>query len=173
FSALVAALSSYAAGLVEDCPAAKAAAGASLQQFPAGVNLEPASLGLAICGEGPRATQSIDARAKLRPNDTMLNTIRKPAVLAIIAMRAGKNEEALRLLEPARRIELGVGPGTAAALVPYLRGLVYLNNKDGANAALEFRKIVDRRYLFASAPTFALSQLGLARAFALQGDSGK
>jgi len=173
FSALVAAFSSYAAGLVEDCPAAKAAAGASLQQFPAGVNLEPASLGLAICGEGARATQSIDARAKLRPNDTMLNTIHKPAVLAIIAMRAGKNEEALRLLEPARRIELGVGPGTAAALVPYLRGLVYLNNKDGANAALEFRKIVDRRYLFASAPTFALSQLGLARAYALQGDSGK
>jgi serine/threonine protein kinase/Tfp pilus assembly protein PilF len=173
FSALAAALRSYTAALVEDCPSAKAAAGASLAQFPGGVNLEPASIGLAICGEGARATQSIDVRAKLHPDDTLLNTIRKPVVLAIIAMRAGKNEEALRLLEPARRIELGIGPGTAPALVPYVRGLVYLNNKDGAHAALEFRKIADRRYLFASAPTFTLSQLGLARAYALQGDTGK
>jgi eukaryotic-like serine/threonine-protein kinase len=53
------------------------------------------------------------------------------------------------------------------------RGLAYLSKKDGANAALEFRKIVDRRYLFASAPAFSLSQLGLARAYALQGDSAK
>jgi len=55
FSALAAALRSYTAALVEDCPSAKAAAGASLAQFPGGVNLEPASIGLAICGEGVRA----------------------------------------------------------------------------------------------------------------------
>jgi Protein kinase domain len=63
--------------------------------------------------------------------------------------------------------------GAAPALVPYTRGLAYLSKKDGANAALEFPKIVDRRYLFASAPAFSLSQLDLARAYALQGDSAK
>jgi len=172
-SATLAALSSYSSSLAGDCPSAKAAASASQQQFPGGANLEPASIALAICGEPARATQFIDARAKRYPNDTLLSTIRKPAVLAILAMRAGKTDEALRLLEPARRIELGVGPGTAAAMVPYIRGLIYLNKKDGANASLEFRKIIERRHLFASAPTFSLSQLGLARAYALQNDSAK
>jgi serine/threonine protein kinase len=61
-----------------------------------------------------------------------------------------------------------VSAPASPALAPYVRGLVYLNKKDGANAALEFRKILDRRYLFASARSFTLSQLGLARAYALQ-----
>ena len=43
----------------------------------------------------------------------------------------------------------------------------------GSRAALEFHKIVDRPYLFAHAPPFSLSKLGLARAYALQSDSGK
>jgi serine/threonine protein kinase/tetratricopeptide (TPR) repeat protein len=172
-AALLAAFSSYSASLVGDCPSAKAFALASLQQFPSGVNLEPASVALAFCGEAARASQTIEVRAKQYPNDTMLNTTRKPTVVAIIAMHAGKTDDALRLLESAHRIELGVGPGSAPALVPYVRGLIYLNKKDGANAALEFRKIIERRYLFASAPTFSLSQLGLARAYVLQNDSGQ
>jgi Tfp pilus assembly protein PilF len=55
----------------------------------------------------------------------------------------------------------------------YTRGLVYLAKKDGANAAVEFRKITERRYLFVGNPNFSLSQLGLARAYALQKDSAK
>ena len=97
----------------------------------------------------------------------------KPVVLAIIAARQGKPDDAVALLEPARRIELGVGPGVAPALVPYTRGIIYLAKKDGANAALEFRKILDRRYLYVSSPSLGLSQLGLARAYALQGDFTK
>jgi predicted Zn-dependent protease len=144
-----------------------------MQQFPGGVNLEPASSALALCGESSKATQAIDTRVKQYPNDTLLNVIRKPAVLATIAMREGKPDEGIRLLEPARRIELGTGPGSAPALVPYTRGLIYLSKKDGANAAVEFRKITERRYLYASSPAFSLSQLGLARAYALQGDSAR
>jgi len=173
FSAMLAALSSFTASLVGDCPAAKAAASTSLEQFPAGANIGPASTGLALCGDTARAVQAIDARVKQYPKDTFLNTIRKPAVLAIASMRAGKADEALALLEPARRMELGVGPGTAAGLVIYLRGLVYLSKKDGANAALEFHKIVDRRHLFVSTPVFALARLGLARAYVLENDSAK
>ena len=173
FSALVIGLSAYSAGLVSDCSSAKALATASIQQFPGGVNLEPASNALALCGESSKATKAIDARVKQYPNDTLLNVIRKPSVLAVIAMRDGKPDEGIRLLEPARRIELGVGPGSAPAMAPYARGLVYLSKKDGANAAVEFHKITERRYLYASSPAFSLSQLGLARAYALQGDTAK
>jgi serine/threonine protein kinase/tetratricopeptide (TPR) repeat protein len=173
FSAFVGGLSSYAASIVSECSSAKALAAASLQQFPGGLNLEPAATALATCGESSKATQAIEILVKQYPSDTQLSVIRKPAVLAIIAMREGKPDEAIRLLEPARRIELGVGPGAAPALVPYVRGVVYLSKKDGANAALEFSKITGRRYIYAIAPTFALSQLGLARAYVLQGDSAK
>lgn len=41
------------------------------------------------------------------------------------------------------------------------------------NGAVEFRKITERRYVYASSPAFSLSQLGLARAYALQGESAK
>ena len=173
FSALAVGLSANSAALVSDCSSAKALATASIQQFPGGVNLEPASNALALCGESSKATQAIETRVKQYPNDTLLNVIRKPSLLAAIAAREGKPDEGIRLLEPARRIELGVGPGSAPAIAPYTRGRIYLNKKDGANAAVEFRKITERRYLFASSPTFSLSQLGLARAYALQGDTAK
>ena len=173
FSAFIAGLSSYTASIASDCSSAKALAFASLQQFPGGLNSEPSATALAHCGESSKATQAIETLVKQYPSDTLMNLIRKPVVLAIIAMRDGKSDDAIRLLEPARRVELGVGPGAAPALVPYTRGLAYLSKKDGSNAALEFRKIVDRRYLFANAPAFSLSQLGLARAYALEGDSAK
>jgi eukaryotic-like serine/threonine-protein kinase len=168
FSAFVGALAAYGSGLIGDCSSAKSLAAASVQQFPGGSNLQPAASAFARCDDAVRATQAVETLTKQFPNDTLLANIHKPAVLAVVAMRAGKNDEALRLLEPGRRIELGVGPGASPAHLPYVRGLVYLNKKDGANAALEFRKITERRYLFGTAPTFAVSQLGLARAYALQ-----
>jgi eukaryotic-like serine/threonine-protein kinase len=173
FSAFIVGLSAYSAGLVSDCSSAKVLSAASMQQFPGGINLEPASNALAICGESSKARQAMDTLVEQYPNDTLLNVIRRPAVLAMIAMHEGKPDEGIRLLESARRIELGVGPGSAPALAPYMRGLLYLSKKDGANGAVEFRKITERRYVYAGSPAFSLSQLGLARAYALQGDSAK
>ena len=165
FSAFMGGLSAYSASIVGDCSSAKALASASLQLSPAGDNVQPASVALANCGESAKATQLIEALVKQHPSDTMLNVVHKPVVLAIIAAHQGKPDEALSLLEPARRVELGVGPGAAPGLVPYTRGIIYLTKKDGANAALEFRKILDRRYLYVSAP-YSISYLGLARAYA-------
>jgi len=171
FAAVLSGALAFTSSLVGDCSSAKSLASASLEQSPAGSTLSPSSVALANCAESSRAAQTMDVLGKLYPRDTLLNLVRKPVTLALVATRAGKNDEALALLEPARRIELGVGPGSAVGLAPYVRGLVYLNKKDGANAALEFRKILDRRYLFASAPTYSLSQLGLARAYALHAGS--
>jgi serine/threonine protein kinase/tetratricopeptide (TPR) repeat protein len=173
FAAFIGGVSAYSSGLISDCVSAKSLATASIQQFPGGLNLQPASSALALCGESSKAAQTIESLVKQYPSDTFLNVIRKPAVLAVIAVRDGKPDEGIRLLEPARRIELGVGPGSSPALAPYTRGLVYLGKKDGVNAAVEFQKIVDRRHLFCSSPVYALSQLGLARAHALDGDTAK
>jgi len=43
----------------------------------------------------------------------------------------------------------------------------------GSEAAAEFRKIIRYRWLVVNEPIAALARLGLARAYALQGDSAK
>jgi tetratricopeptide (TPR) repeat protein len=173
FSAFISGLSAYTAGIIGDCSSAKELAIASIRQFPTADNVQPASIALAQCGESSKATQALEGLIKQRPSDTMLNVMCKPVVLAVTATRERKPDEAIRFLEPARRVELGVGPGAAPGLVIYTRGLAFLAKKDGANAALEFHKIIDRRNLYVASPSFSLSQLGLARSYVLLGDPAK
>jgi eukaryotic-like serine/threonine-protein kinase len=61
----------------------------------------------------------------------------------------------------------------ATTISLYIRGMAYLKAGDGAGAAAEFQKILA---LFNYAPTDILmtfARLGLARAYALQGDTAK
>jgi hypothetical protein len=55
-------------------------------------------------------------------------------------------------------------------MAAHLRGQAYLTAHRGQDAALEFQKIVDHRGIVLTSIIGALSQVGLARAFILQGD---
>ena len=55
----------------------------------------------------------------------------------------------------------------------YVRGEAYLMLHDGNRAAVEFQKFIDHRGLVATFSWGALARLGLARAYALQGDTAK
>jgi Tfp pilus assembly protein PilF len=55
----------------------------------------------------------------------------------------------------------------------YIRGLAYLAAHQGAEAAVEFQKIVDDRGIVLSDPIGALAHLQLGRAYALSGDRSK
>ena len=55
----------------------------------------------------------------------------------------------------------------------YVRGEAYLAAQQGAAAAAEFQKILDHPSLVVNEPIGALSHLGLARAYAMQGDVPK
>ena len=55
----------------------------------------------------------------------------------------------------------------------YLRGQAYLMLRQGAEAATEFRKFIDHPTLVGNNPLFVLAHLGLARAYALQGQHDK
>jgi eukaryotic-like serine/threonine-protein kinase len=52
-----------------------------------------------------------------------------------------------------------------------LRGLAYLNNSQGPQALAEFQKMAAFRWM--NYPLAALARLGLARAYIVQGDTGK
>jgi hypothetical protein len=55
----------------------------------------------------------------------------------------------------------------------YVRGEAYLMAHDGNRAAAEFQKFIDHRGVVVNFPWGALARLGLARAYALQGDTAK
>jgi hypothetical protein len=54
-----------------------------------------------------------------------------------------------------------------------LRGEAYLTLHDGKAAAAEFQKFIDHRGVVMNFPWGALAPLGLARAYAMQGDTAK
>ena len=55
----------------------------------------------------------------------------------------------------------------------YVRGEAYLMLHDGNRAAAEFQKALDHRCLVLMDFKSALARLGLARAYAMQGDGAK
>jgi cytochrome c-type biogenesis protein CcmH/NrfG len=54
-----------------------------------------------------------------------------------------------------------------------VHGLAYLLDKQGTQAAAEFRRFLDHRSAFDPSPWTALCTLGLARAYAMAGDAAK
>ncbi len=54
-----------------------------------------------------------------------------------------------------------------------MRGEAYLAAHQGSEAAAEFQKILDHRGVVMNEPIGALAHLGLARAYALAGDTAK
>ena len=55
----------------------------------------------------------------------------------------------------------------------YLRGEAYLLARQGKEAAAEFQRMIDDHGIVLNFPLGALARLGLARSYALQGDSAK
>ena len=55
----------------------------------------------------------------------------------------------------------------------YVRAQAYLLAAQGKEAVAEFQKMIDHRGLVLNYPLGALARLGLARAYALQGDTAK
>ena len=60
-----------------------------------------------------------------------------------------------------------------ALISAYLRGEAYLMLHDGDRAAAEFQKFIDHRGMVVNFPWGALGRFGLARAYAMQGDTAQ
>jgi eukaryotic-like serine/threonine-protein kinase len=74
----------------------------------------------------------------------------------------------------ASTIELSSPSNLIIFLCPaYLRGEAYLMFHDGDRAAAEFQKFIDHRVQVGNFPWGALARLGLARAYAMRGNTAK
>jgi tetratricopeptide (TPR) repeat protein len=133
------------------------------------------AVALAICGDAAQAEKLAAETSKLVPNGTIWNSVQLPEIRAAIAL--SRNQPATSVEELA-----GASPYERSYIdAAYYRGLAYLGLHKGAEAAAEFRKIVDHKGASWGATWvhpnwglyYSLSHLGLARASVLAGDTPK
>jgi tetratricopeptide (TPR) repeat protein len=112
------------------------------------------------------------------PEDTSVRFSYLPTLRALVALSRGKPSDAIELLQFAVPSELGAPPisffGFFGSLYSaHVRGEAYLAMHQPAQAAAEFKKILDHRGLVLADPVGAVARLQLGRAFALSGDKAK
>jgi ATP/maltotriose-dependent transcriptional regulator MalT len=140
-----------------------------------------AALAMALAGDVVRAQALADDLGKRFPEDTLVQFNYLPAIHAQLALsrndpqgsREKDASKALEVLEAAGPYELGSEEFTPALYPAYARGQAYLAARRGSEAAAEFQKLLDWRGVVVNEPIGALAHLGLARAYALQGDTAK
>jgi tetratricopeptide (TPR) repeat protein len=120
----------------------------------------------AACGQASPAQSLVDELNKRFPLDTLLSTNSVPIIHGQMELNRGNAAQAIQLLEAARKYEV-----FGEFWPQYLRGQAYLKLKNGALAAAEFKTILDHRGWYPTSPLYALAQLGLARAAALNDDN--
>ena len=133
-----------------------------------------AALALARAGDTAGAEKLAAELDKTFPLDTLVQGYWLPTIRAGVALEQKDPNRAIELLKVASAVELGMPTQLTIFLCPaYLRGEAYLMLRDGNRAAAEFQKFIDHRGLVGNFPWGALARLGLARAYAMQGDSAK
>jgi Tfp pilus assembly protein PilF len=129
--------------------------------------LERASRTLALCDAASEASSLSAELANRFPNATLTARIQLPAIAAALAIRRAEPARALELLDSVKPYD----HAPAAEFWPaYLRGLAYLQSKDGRSAVVQFQSILDHRGEAPTSPLYPLAHLGLARAAVLEGD---
>jgi tetratricopeptide (TPR) repeat protein len=154
---------------------ARAEAHAALKLAPNRDVRVMAALALARAGDTAGAEKLAGELDKSFPLDTLVQRYWLPTIRAGIALERQDPNRAIELLKVASTIELSDLTGNLAIFMcpPYVRGEAYLMLHDGHRAAAEFQKFIDHRGLVVTFPWGALARLGLARAYALQGDTAK
>jgi eukaryotic-like serine/threonine-protein kinase len=136
-----------------------------------------AALALAYAGDNGQAQTLTNDLAKRYPEDTLVRFNYVPTLRAIFAARRRNASEAIESLRPAAPYEQGASVSSAytwTALYPvFVRGEAYLAEHQDSKAIAELQKISDNRGIVLNEPISALVHLGLARAYAMQGDTAK
>jgi eukaryotic-like serine/threonine-protein kinase len=136
-----------------------------------------AAFALAFAGDSADATTVINDLAKEFPDSLIIQRNYLPTVRAKVALNKGDADGAIAILEATKPYELGQTTysrfGWNAMYPVYVRGEAYLAAKRGAEAAQEFQRILAHRGVVLNEPIAATARVGLARAYAMQGDSAK
>ena len=144
-------------------PAKEAAAeGLALSSSPR--IMGDAAFALALAGDTGKARELAERVAQRRPEDTLLKHLQLPQVYAIIELQRDKGSKAVELLRVAEPYD-DAHTGSLC-----IRGRAYLKAGQASDAVAEFQKVLRLRSSRPADPFLSLAQLGLARAYAMEGD---
>jgi serine/threonine protein kinase/tetratricopeptide (TPR) repeat protein len=153
---------------------ARAEAKAALKLAPNRDVQAMVAVALARAGDTAGAEKLAAGLDKAFPLDTRVQRYWLPTIQAAVALERKDPNRAIELLKAASTIELGTPTNLTIFLCPaYVRGEAYLMLHDGNRAAAEFQKFIDHRGLVVNFPWGALARLGLARAYAMEGNTTK
>jgi tetratricopeptide (TPR) repeat protein/tRNA A-37 threonylcarbamoyl transferase component Bud32 len=125
-----------------------------------------AAAALATCGDAGEAEKWAAEVSKLQQSNTIWNAITLPSLRAQIELKRDQPGKAIELLKSAIPYE------RANNGVFRIRGLAYLQLKQGPEAAAQFQKILDHKGAYWGTG-YPLAYVGLARAAVLSGDTPK
>ena len=153
---------------------ARADANAAMKLAPNRDVRAMAALALARAGDTAGAEKLAAELDKTFLLDTLVQRYWLPTIRAAVALEHKDPNRAEELLKETSAIELGAPTNFSVELAPvYVRGEAYLALGKGNQAAGEFQKFIDHRGIVGNFPWGALARLGLARAYAMQGDTVK
>ena len=136
-----------------------------------------AGLAYALAGDGGKTQTLVNNLTKRFPDDTVAKFIYITSLRAQLALMRHDSAKAIAELQPAASYESGQsssGNTISISLYPvYIRAEAFLMAKQGKEAAAEYQKILDHRGIVINGPIGVLAHLGLGRAYALSGDTGK
>jgi hypothetical protein len=128
------------------------------------------ALAFARAGNTEQARKLADALDRNSPLDTVVQNYSLPTIRAAMKLNANDPAGAIAALEPSRKYELSFNYSFNGLYPAYIRGLAYLQLRDGRLAAAEFQKMVDHRGLMGVDVIGALAHLQIARAQKMMGD---
>ncbi len=131
------------------------------------------ALTLALAGDSFRSETILDGLASRFPQDTLVQSVLLPTARAQIELTRKNPKRSIELLQIALPYELTVTSLNGCLFPAYVRGEAYLAANQGVAAAAEFEKILDHRGIVGACEAGPLAHLGIARAFAMQGDAAK
>jgi len=135
------------------------------------------ALALALAGDTARVQTLENDFAKRFPDDTLVKFIYLPSLRAQREILRRDFAKVVAELQTSIPYELGQTNGGATisvSLYPaYIRAEAFRAAKQGKEAAAEYQKILDHRGIVINGPLGVLAHLGLGRAYALSGETGK
>ena len=149
------------------CGDARREVSAGLELSRDNFTLERAARTLALCNAGPPASALAQELATRFPNAALTSRIQLPVTDAALALGRGESARAIERLDAVTPYEHAP---SSEFWPPYLRGVAYLQLKDGRAAGVQFESILSHRGEAPTSPLYPLAHLGVARAAALSGD---
>jgi len=132
-----------------------------------------AAMAYAVAGDAAKSASLMESALRDAPDNVFIRTMIDPQVRAMQQLARDQAAEAVSTLESIRAHEFGTGPRALGATPAYVRGLAYLKLHDAGKAAAEFQRVLDHRGAVAWGIEYPLSQLNLARAYAMEGETAK